>query len=687
MLNYWIKGFILLGLFISLSEPISFAQENIPVGTWRTHFSYDHARHLVMTEGKVYCASENGLFYYDKADNSTTILSKIDGFSDVGIGALGYDVEDHILAIGYKDGNIDFVQNGQIINQPAIYDAEISGSKYIHHFSFYNHRAYIAMDLGVVVVNLENFEIKESYLEIGPGASAINAYASTVYHDSLFLATNLGVMAASLNDSYNLLDFHNWYLFEKEENIPRTTFTKITSDSDQLWALTADSRIYTYVQGKWTTDNITPETTINDINFNSGRLIICAKNFVVIREDGSDEIVNGAINAPMTGSFDGQGNLWLADSGLGLISNFEGNFRSYTPNGPFTDKVFTMKWIEEKILVLSGGYDQGYLPRGDTSGFSVFQNGSWGNYNASGLINTIQTPLVHDMVDVATDQEGHYYFASFGDGILKWDGQTNFEIVNDKTPGSTLSQTINPANAVLVGGITTDSDGNLWLTNHNTSVPLQKWNGTNAWETFSFDTYSKRFPLAIVLAKNGDVWMNLKPDISGGLLITNATGSISRQLNTTSGNGSLPDKTVTAMNLDLNGNIWVGTKRGLVYFTNPGRALDFTGGPDNPMFYEYDASYPVFDNNILLAKEEITCLTVDPGNRKWIGTKNGLWLFGEEGNKLFEHFSIDNSPLPSNNILSVAVAGNSGEVFIGTDRGIVSFQWHIYNRRSQVATG
>jgi ligand-binding sensor domain-containing protein len=76
----------------------------------------------------------------------------------------------------------------------------------------------------------------------------------------------------------------------------------------------------------------------------------------------------------------------------------------------------------------------------------------------------------------------------------------------------------------------------------------------------------------------------------------------------------------------------------------------------------------------LLRDEKITALAVDPGNRKWIGTENGLWLFSADGSELIHHFTTNNSPLPSNVIQSVAVLPQSGEVFVSTDQGLVSYR-------------
>lgn len=87
------------------------------------------------------------------------------------------------------------------------------------------------------------------------------------------------------------------------------------------------------------------------------------------------------------------------------------------------------------------------------------------------------------------------------------------------------------------------------------------------------------------------------------------------------------------------------------------------------------ASVPIFENRLLLRNEYITDIGIDPANRKWFGTKsNGIWLFSETGEELIYHFTINNSPLPSNNILSLAIEPVSGEVLITTDKGAISFR-------------
>jgi hypothetical protein len=45
-----------------------------------------------------------------------------------------------------------------------------------------------------------------------------------------------------------------------------------------------------------------------------------------------------------------------------------------------------------------------------------------------------------------------------------------------------------------------------------------------------------------------------------------------------------------------------------------------------------------------------------------------------DGKKEIYHFTEENSPLFSNNVLTTAVNEKTGEVFFGTDKGIVSFR-------------
>ena len=58
----------------------------------------------------------------------------------------------------------------------------------------------------------------------------------------------------------------------------------------------------------------------------------------------------------------------------------------------------------------------------------------------------------------------------------------------------------------------------------------------------------------------------------------------------------------------------------------------------------------------------------------WIGTENsGLYLI-EDDTITVAHFTVDNSLLPSNSISSITIEPMTGEVWVGTAKGIASYR-------------
>ena len=121
---------------------------------------------------------------------------------------------------------------------------------------------------------------------------------------------------------------------------------------------------------------------------------------------------------------------------------------------------------------------------------------------------------------------------------------------------------------------------------------------------------------------------------------------------------------------DKNGNIWLGTNRGPIICPVPNRAID---DPDQiyctRIIRELNGENSYFLDNV-----QINAIAVDGGNRKWLGTEGaGIFVVSEDGSETIENFTTDNSPLLSDVINSIAIDDVTGEVFIGTDKGIISY--------------
>jgi ligand-binding sensor domain-containing protein len=181
----------------------------------------------------------------------------------------------------------------------------------------------------------------------------------------------------------------------------------------------------------------------------------------------------------------------------------------------------------------------------------------------------------------------------------------------------------------------------------------------------------------MVMSPSGHLWLILPSGV--GLFVLNPgsdPASISddayRKPPLYDGQGNALPNDINCITFDRSGYLWIGTSDGVIVSYNPGLVFD----PSRFSFQRVKVPDIVSGLAVyLLENEVVTTIAVDGGNRKWMGTqRSGLILQSADGTKQLKHFTIDNSPLPSNNIQHVAVHPTTGEVFIATDKGLVSFR-------------
>ena len=172
----------------------------------------------------------------------------------------------------------------------------------------------------------------------------------------------------------------------------------------------------------------------------------------------------------------------------------------------------------------------------------------------------------------------------------------------------------------------------------------------------------------------GQKWVVVPSGV--GLVVYNDNNTIEdvqddqdRILNSALGSGNLPSTSVYSLAKDRDGEIWVGTNKGVAVFYNPENV--FTGN-------DFDAQQILVtvDGYVeyLLANETVTAIAIDGANRKWLGTQNaGIFLVSPDGTEQIHHFTEENSPLFSNTITDIAINNQTGEVYIGTSKGLISY--------------
>ncbi|MGK0389384.1 MAG: hypothetical protein ACI94Y_002124, partial [Maribacter sp.] len=134
-------------------------------------------------------------------------------------------------------------------------------------------------------------------------------------------------------------------------------------------------------------------------------------------------------------------------------------------------------------------------------------------------------------------------------------------------------------------------------------------------------------------------------------------------------NSELPIDIVHDITLDLDGDMWAGTEEGIIIFECGGNVFDSSCQGTKRIVERDDGN-----NAYLLESESVRCIAVDGANRKWCGTTNGVFLISEDGLEEIYHFTKDNSPLFNNIINDIVINERTGEVYIGTNSGIITYQ-------------
>lgn len=668
---------LIVCIFLALQATVA---QGIAIGEWRVHLPYAESHSVAHAGDLVYCASEVGLFYYNTTDNSIATLSKVEGLSDVGFSKIGFDDNTNTLLIAYTNTNIDLIQNNQIINISDIKRKSILGNKTINNMYFREGYAYLACGFGIVVVDLVKREIKDTYI-IGPNAADISVFAITSDDNYIYATTEFGVYYADLSNP-NLANYNNWSKFS---GIPDGEYRQIAYVNDKLYVqieVQAHDTIYVRENNSW---NVFDNNTHSDVEYmrelSNSKLVVCGFDYMDLY-GAADTMENRVYDYFFAGPrprevvVDGNGIYWVADKGSGLVQiELPFGYTPIIPNGPDDESVSAVAAGGGKIWAASGGRDDGWAPIGNSSGAYQFENGHWKSFNGKyvqGLAG------VADMMAIAVNpfDPDEVCVASWGHGVIEFkDGQFS-QIYN--ADNSTLDSLDVPNYYSLrTGGVAFDNQGNLWVTNSGEKEPFHVRKTNGEWKSFSPGNpslWNKNEGANLVIDDFGQKWMVLR---AVGLLVFDDNGTLDntnddkyKRVGGAIGSGNLPSTDIYSIAVDLDGEVWVGTAKGVAVFYSPGNVFSGSNFDAQQILVEQDG-YAQY----LLEAEIVTAIAIDGANRKWIGTQSaGVFLMSEDGTEEIQHFTEENSPLLSDNVTSIGIDHATGEVYFGTSMGIVSYK-------------
>jgi hypothetical protein len=656
--------------FFSVTSVISQNTNNIGIGQWRDHLPFNNGNSIAQSTNFVYCATQNGVIIFSKEDNSIERLSRANGLSDINLACLSFDEPSNSLMIGYKNGNLDLVQNNQVINIGDIKRSTvIQGGKTINAIRFFGDRAYICCNFGIVVYDLSKKEIKTTLYP-----SILNPDIRDVASDGtrIFAATSKGLFTANLSNPA----LPNYVAWTQDTLLKEKTLGHLTWFNEGIYVSNIienginQDTIFNVKNGQLSI--LMSGEIYYGISSNATKMVVTFKYGVIILDSETLQLETiYPSSSPRDAIVDKQFNkmFWVADDEKGLVRAQEFNNNTvFKVPGPTSPNAFRIKSSNGTTWVAPGAWDVAYSPLYLIDGVFKFDGVDW-----STIVLPTATDYLRDVVSLCIDpaDANHIYAASWGNGV----GEINSGALVQQfgASNSALVGIDNYPNDIRISDLALDSEGNLWVSSSSSAKPLAVKTPAGEWSNFSFNsTVNSQFLGNMLIDSAGLKWMIVQ---DRGLLVVKTEGtSLSgyKVLNDQIGNGALPSNSVLSLAQDLDGQIWVGTSKGICVFYTP-EAIFETGASN------WDAQTIIIDqdgfNQYLLKEEEVTAIAVDGANRKWIGTrKAGIFVVSEDGTQQIAQYTFENSPLLSNTINSLTIDGVSGELFIGTDVGICSFR-------------
>lgn len=680
------KKHLLFTLFCFLGCTILRAQTAI--GQWRDHLPYKQA--LAVSEGpdKIYVGTESAIFQYSKIDNSIQRISKVNGLSDIGVSTLEYNSYNGDLVVGYKNGNIDVLDKNVFYNVSDIKRSSIIGNKTINSIYYNGRFAYIACGFGIIYFDTERREVKDTYF-IGYNGGHLNVREVTTFNNIIYAATDSGLYYASVT-SPNLADFTSW---SRITALPTAIFNTLCVFNGSLYAnlsknlatpsMVNQDTMYAFNGTTW--DYFLPDTTgfiVKKIRANAGQMVVTYSGvFSVFNASLVATMIIGPYQTgypidPQEVIINAQGDMWDADHLHGLLKFYCQGWchQNLTPEGPETSKVYASDIKQGKMWIAPGERTDLWINQYNSDGVFVFKDEHWSSYT---LNNTPSMLNVRDIVSVTIDplDPDHVYAGSLGEGLLEFKSTGLVSIYDENN--SSLQVRGDAPSSGWVGsfGSTFDQAGNFWVTNTYAPNPLSVRKVDGTWQSFNFGTSLTNPTVSQIIAtQNNQKWMVLPR--GGGILVFNENGTWTtnddsyKKLGTASGQGGLPGSEVNCLAEDKDGEIWVGTDKGIAVFYSPDNIFSNSPSDAQQILIEQDGH-----TQILLETEEVSAIAIDGANRKWIGTQNaGVFLMSADGTTQVYHFDETNSPLFANTVTSISINGITGEVFFGTSKGIVSYK-------------
>lgn len=639
---------------------------------WEGFFSYNSVKSITQGNEKVYAAGENSVFVYDSFSQQVQTLSTINGLSGEIISEIYYSEIFETLLIGYENGLIDVVKDGQedvlavvdILEKLTIPPDQ----KRINHFEEYDGKVYISTQFGISVYDLERLEFGDSYF-IGNGGSQINITQTAIQEPYIYAATTAEGVKRALVDDDNLIDYQSW------AQITAGNIRGIETLGEDVYIARLSQAIERYdpVDGFQAVGNANGPV----LDFQMSQDVLALTTPGVITAYGPGFVQLAQVNSLPDYDFELQSGLAFGqnsylgttEDGLLIVPFNTSNATQILPDGPLSNQAFSIDASPGALWVSFGAVDVNFNPFPlSRSGISNLVVGEGWNNIPYEVLPSRATDLVEVNINPLNPQEVH--ISSYIGGVLEVNNGEPTILYNETNSSLELPNN-NPDIGIRAYGAEYDRDGNLWFVQSRTDDGLiRKSGGTFGKIDFSDVIAGSEIQALteVAISREGYVFFGTTEN---GMVGFNPTNGALNRIDEGTGNGNLSNRNVRSLAFDNQNRLWIGSLSGL-------RVLFTVGG-----FFDEGAvveAQPIIilEDGVpqeLLFEQSITDIEVDGSNNKWISTAtSGVFYLSSNGQETLLRFTKDNSPLPTNNVQDITIDSDSGRVYFATELGLVAYE-------------
>jgi ligand-binding sensor domain-containing protein len=638
------------------------------VGDWKAYTAKHDIRDLAWDDSRqtVWVVTGGGMYSYRDADGSFSEFTTSEGLRTNDLTAVVVDHHGTVWA-GASNGFLHryHPSTGSWEYVTDIYSKQVP-QKGINRLEVAGDTLYILSDIGVSVFSIPRMEFADTYGRFGSGPAAIDGSVTdfALFGGRYWVATRSGIASTPVSNP-NPSSPESWQVSTTLQGLPSNRVNRLAPAPGSLFAATSAGLAVLSDSG-WSLVAGTAGTNVADASSGKEPCIDCQGLYFISGTDLLTYSPAGGVQ-PVASGFQSTlvvmgGNRFLGT--LGGLVIFRSNFTplSITPPGPPSNE-FVGLAVDRNGVVWSGtGISGG-------TGFMSFDGKLWRSYTVQ------QDPRLgsNNYYKVSLGANGAKWVSNWGQGIaLVDDGGTVRKVLNGSN-GLPSSIPVVPPNPpfVVTGGAAVDQSGATWITVRTPpgDTALFRFNPDSS---LSYITgLVTRNPVLtfshVVIDFYGTKWLGnydrFEPFVANrgtGFYYYNESGQIPGTVNgwgrLTTSDGLTSDR-VYSLAVDHDGDLWIGTDQGITIIFDPS---------DPP--HHVAPYYPPVRDQLIQA------IVVDPLNNKWVGTRQGVFVFSPDGTSILAHYTADNTggKLLDDDVASVAIDPRSGTMYFGTEKGLSS---------------